>query len=955
MGLKTNLFTIILSLFLLTNSILSQEKGIVYGKVVDAKSGESLLGVNIFLQGTTLGAASDLDGEYIIKNIPIGEYSIIYSMVGFEKKIISNAIIEKRKSLKLDIALSEETFETTEVIITAKAITSSEAGLLVKRQKSNSISDAVGSEQIGKSGGSNAAEAVKQITGASVFNGEDVFVRGLGDRYTSTNLNGAQIPSVDPYKQNSSIDIIPSSMIDNVQVVKSFTPDKRGDFSGGIVDIETKSFPDRFTLAITSKASSINGLTFSENGLAAEASSTDWLGMDDGKRALPSFLKNTTYVANPGGASQDSEIAAEMDKVTNAFNPEMAPHKYTVPLNQDYALSYGDQYTLFGNTLGVIASVSYKNGFSGYTDGEINRWTRGVIDPTKSQLDNTYSMSDTKVTNNVLWTTMAKISYKLDNQNIITLNSQFNQNGESVSRYLSGSYPYDLDPEWLYEARTIQYKERSLESYQLNGEHRFADFFDGNFDWRLSYQKSLQNDPDTRFFYNFMTDDSVYGIKTNLMPERYFRTTDEDQIEFQSDFTIPFHQWSDLNSAFKIGGFLSQKQRTFIERRFSYQPTSKIGTYFRNENGDIDALFSENYLGWVRTDTLANGTIQNILPIYIQETDQSSNNYDGESNIYAGYAMIDLGILSNLRMIAGARIENTRMQTFSAEDNSIIGEIKTSDVLPSFNLIYTPLENLNIRFSYGKTLARPTFREISPFTSYDFNGGDTYIGNPALERTTIDNLDLRFEWFIKAGEIVAISGYYKEFKNPIEVMIQDAVNSVLTWTNVDKAKVMGLEFETRKKLDFIHPYFNDFTLGGNFSYIFSEVQIPESELLVLRAYDPEAKDIRPFTGQSPYLINVFLGYDNYDAGFSSNLYFNAFGERLFALGSVGAPDVYEKSFNLLNFSASQRISENFSISIGVKNILDDSITQIQEFKGTEYIYNNHFNGRSYDFGLKFNL
>ena len=283
------------------------------------------------------------------------------------------------------------------------------------------------------------------------------------------------------------------------------------------------------------------------------------------------------------------------------------------------------------------------------------------------------------------------------------------------------------------------------------------------------------------------------------------------------------------------------------------------------------------------------------------------------------------------------------------------GKIDTKDLLPSVSFIYSAMENMNFRFSYGKTLARPNFREIAPFKNYDFNGGDSYVGNPSLERTLIDNFDLRWEWFSRPGEIYSISLFYKKFYNPIEAKILDGVNKVNSWANVPHADVRGIELEARKNLSVISSSLSGFVFGGNFSYIWSEVDIDSKELESIRAYEPYASSTRPFQGQSPYLVNLYLNYDDENAGWSASIFYNVFGKRLATVGSVGAPDVYEKPFNMLNASVTKKLFQNLSLKISAKNILDSKVEKFQEFKGKEFIYNSYRIGSGISLELKYNL
>ncbi|MCF8242358.1 MAG: TonB-dependent receptor [Melioribacteraceae bacterium] len=951
---KLFLLTILVLFF--QSSVHSQEYGKISGIVVDGDLGEALIGTNIIVEGTSIGAATDLDGNFLIEAVPPGTYNVIFSSIGFAKKTVTGVSVEPGKVVKLDITMLPETFETDEVVITAKAVENSEAGLLIKRQKATAVGDAVSSEQFSRAGSSNAADAVKQVVGASVVDGKYVFVRGLGDRYTSTQLNGAEIPSVDPYRRSGSIDLIPSNLVDNIQAVKSFTPDKPGSFSGGMVDIKTKDFPEKLNFSFSTSTSYNTQSTFKDNFLGVYSGGTDWLGYDNGYRSVPGAIGDQLLEFDAGAAVTNDSMANFIDSKTSAFNSDMNVNRAKPPLNQSYSLSVGNQIDLFGKPLGFLASLTYKRNFSGYNDGQLNRWDRGTIDPTKTSLDTAMAMSDMRSTDEVLWGSVAKLSYKFHPNHIISINGLINQNGENTSRYIFGSYPYDMSPDNTWEAKINHYKERKLQSIQLSGEHFFGDFLDLRMEWKGSMMGSIQNEPDIRYMYSFVTPDTLYGIKSNLTPERFFRNTDEVQKEAQLDLSFPFKMFNSKQLTFKFGGFYSKKDREFKERRFSYQPTTKMTKFYNEAEGQVDKFFSDEFMGLLGQDTIifrGDTTVRNLLGLYVEESNQISSNYDADQEISAFYGMFDAPVFDWFRLVFGARMENTNL--FVKNQTDSIGTINTHDLLPSVNMIFTPFKDMNIRVSYGRTLARPTFREISPFTNYDFNGGDQYRGNTKLKRTLIDNYDLRWEWYSRPGEVFAVSGFYKKFYDPIELKIEDAVNQVLTWTNVPQAYVMGLEFEARTRLDFVTDVLSNFTVGGNLSLIKSEVDIDADELVSIKAYDSTASNTRPFQGQSPFIFNAYINYDNYDAGWSAGIYYNVFGKRLVATGSVGAPDMYEEPFHMLNLSVSKSLFEVITMSLSVTNLLNYKQERTQEFKGTKYIYTAHTMGTNISLGLKYQI
>jgi len=286
------------------------------------------------------------------------------------------------------------------------------------------------------------------------------------------------------------------------------------------------------------------------------------------------------------------------------------------------------------------------------------------------------------------------------------------------------------------------------------------------------------------------------------------------------------------------------------------------------------------------------------------------------------------------------------------------GFLDDKDILPSLNLIYQLTENMNIRASFGKTLARPNFREKAPYANYNFTADYIFIGNPDLKRTLIDNYDLRWEWFLRPGEIIAVSGFYKFFKNPIERVINvfyASEGGEIFYDNIDKADVMGVEIEVRKRLDELLEVLSNFSLGTNISLIDSKVDITAEELAVIRAVDPNSESTRQLQGQSPYLVNVELGYDNINSGTYVSLFYNVFGDRLAEVSIGGTPDVFERSRPMLDFTLSQSVYSNFNVKLTVKNILNSPYKLTHEFKGSEYVRTEYKTGTSFSLGIGYSL
>jgi outer membrane receptor protein involved in Fe transport len=940
------------------SSSYAQETGTVIGKIVDVTSGEELIGVNIFLEGTSLGAASDLTGSFSIRAVPAGAYTLIASMVGYSKLSVTGVNVKPGETVKFDLTLAPESVETEEVIVTARMLENNEASLLKLRQRSNSISDAISEELITRSGSSNAADAMTKVTGASVVGGKYVFVRGLGERYSSTHLNGVELPSADPDKKSFNMDLLPTGVLENIVTVKSFTPDKPGNFSGGIVDIGTKSYPDKFTLKLSLGTQYNSVATFNENFLTYSGSSTDWFGMDDGSRDIPAIVADPNTVIPPvSSARLDDEQAAFLDEVSKSFEPEMSPKSKTAPINQNYSLSIGDQFELFNIPVGFIGSYTYNRDFTFYENGTSGRWKlTGDVNTIESLAELQY-LNDSQGTDEVNWGGLVSLNLKPHTRHEIGANFVYTQSGQSLTRYLNGRWleQFNDSPNIILQTRVLSYTERSLQSYQIHGKHVFDDLLGLGINWSGSIASTTQDEPDVRYFTNHVNNETLnYSIsRSNYpLPARYWRNMDEDSKGVLLDLSLPVKVWDNQQAKFKFGGAFNEKERDFTERRFEYQ-LGEVSQGAPRYEGDADFFFSNENVGILRYDSTRS---RYVFANTISDTpDPRGGNYNGYEKVSAIYAMLELPILRSLRFIGGARYEITKMDVYGKDQKGFLDD---KDLLPSLNLIYQLSENMNIRTSYGKTLARPNFREKAPYANFNFAADFIFIGNPDLQRTLIDNYDLRWEWFLRPGEIIAVSGFYKYLKNPIERVINVLFVSEggeVFYDNIDKANVYGVEIEARKRLDEVSGILSNFSLGANLTVIESVVSIPEGELAVIRDLDPNAEATRQLQGQSPFILNLELGYDNLNSGTNVSLFYNVFGDRLAEISIGGTPDVFERSRPMLDLTFSQIILSNFSMRVAVKNLLNSPYRLTHEFKGAEYVRTEFTTGTSLSIGLGYNF
>jgi len=562
-------------------------------------------------------------------------------------------------------------------------------------------------------------------------------------------------------------------------------------------------------------------------------------------------------------------------------------------------------------------------------------------------------------TDSVNWGGLATLSYNLASNHQIGLNLFYTQSGESITHEYSGSWSEQFtNPETRLESRLLKYSDRNLTSFQLSGNHAFGNRSGVRLSWNVSDASTTLDEPDTRIFTNHVTPrqtseglQNIYSIaRSNYNnPARYWRDLQEDGLTYSVDMDIDIPSFNDHTGELKVGIASDTKEREFHELRYEYAFDAGI-----RYDGTSDSVFGEDIVGLQgyneTTHRYEFGSVLQLAP------DASGGNYSGDMTVDAAYAMVQLPLNSHLKLITGLRYEVADMKVFN---NNTVGILDNKDFLPSFSLIYESGGNTNMRFSYGRTLARPNFREKAPYASYDFIADGIFVGNPNLERTLIDNFDLRWERFPRSGELMAASLFYKDFQNPIERAYNVRTTSDFgekTFLNVDKAVVYGMELEMRKRFDQLVMQGDSnhiLSFGANLSLIESEVDIPADELAFILQRDPEHAATRSLQGQSPYLVNISLNYDSANGKTAASIYYNVFGERLDQVGIGGAPDALEKPRNMLDFTFTQQLYKSLKFKFFARNILDDPIEIAQEFKGNSFVQSRYKTGSSYSFSLSY--
>ena len=934
------------------------QSGTISGTIIDEKSGETLIGANVLIDGTVIGTATDFDGKYQFKVTP-GIYTIHISYIGYLDKRVAEVEIKANETTYLDVSISDESVELDlDVVVKAKAIQRTENAVMMLQKKSDKIQDGISSQEISRLGAGDAASALQKVTGTTIVDGKYVYVRGLGDRYSTTALNGTRLPSIDPYRNSAQLDLIPSNLLDNIIAAKSFTPDLPGDFTGGYVNIKIKTLPERFTYGVSVSSSYNTQSSFINDFQTFNAGSKAKYGYNDGYLDAPEALNNPKLAGTnlltrsaPSAARRDNELAGLLDDVAKSFNTEMAPSITNVGPNYSLSFNVGNQVKVGSVPIGLLLAANFSRDFTHYGDA-LNANYRN-LGGGEETLQETFNLRDDRSQAESNVGGLVGVSIRPSSNNEVSLYAIYSHQGMQEARYLDGNYRnFGIsEPIESFESRTLAFRERELVDFVANGSHVLPSLGNTKIEWAGSIIQTTQDEPDLRFFANTnLIERERYSISTAqyLSPGHYFRTLVDDSYEAKVDITVPFAQRANKANKIQFGGLYTATNRDFSEN--IYNLLRSQGQVY---NGDPNFYFGPENMGVVATtDT------RNTIGVYATDDTQPANNYFGETSIWATYGMLTAQLSPRIKGIFGARVEGTDYYVESAaaalnpNPENFIGEIDELDILPAAHLIYSLNDNTNIRASYSNTLARPNMREIAPFGSFGFIGDPTVFGNPNLTRSRVNNLDLRYEYFMRPGEMFAISGFYKEFKDPIVMTFRPAGNPQFTWVNSTDATLFGAEIEVRKALDFISPKLANFSINGNMALISSEVALDEEELLRARDVDPEFADTREFAGQSPIVANVNLSFTNKNTGWDGILAYNFFGDRLFSTGVEGTPDIFERGRAQLDFSISKKFGR-FQVKLRGQNLLDPNYETFSEFKGNEYIYTRYKRGSTYSVGLSY--
>lgn len=951
-------FFLILFCIIMPTVAFAQTKGTISGKVIDAESGEVLRRATVSIVGTQMGAFTDVKGEYKLRSLNPGTYSLQVRYVGYEIKQIDNIEVKEGGNTVINVVLASSVKKTEEIVVEARRENNNEAAILAQRKNASQVSDGISIEEIKRTPDSDAGQSLRRVSGVTLVNDKFVYVRGVSERYSNTTLNGTALATTEPDKKAFAFDMFPSEFLENANVAKSFSPDLPGNFAGGLVQLNTVDFPAARSFKISFGTSMSDNVTFDKKFITYGSGSQNWFGYEDGSRSLPgsvpsspSAMKDLTNRLKSDDEATLRAATDEWSSLSKSFNNKAwSRDTISAPLNGSINMSYSDIFNLGGSDLGIIASAMYGNSYSYNdiyratlnSDATVYNYNRGTVSTFSTNLGG-----------------LLNIAYKIGDNNSISLKNTYNNAADDESTIMLGRKDQSYTRQFGF-----QFVQKTLFASQLGGEHNLSFLNNSLLNWKLGVSNSKRDEPDFKRVRYSRSDTTapfrvdIYDLAGNgYQAGRFFSNLEEQALTGALDFTLPLNTFK-----IKTGILIEQKDREFLVRSLTInKSTYLLKNYYDPDFGYVVQNYGDEdfYNDYFTQDPEflfdeANYTYDRLG---LGEETKPSDSYRANESLIAGYIMGDLPFdISGhkLRIITGARIESStqNLESFypiaSNGSDSTFVDANDVDVLPALNIVYELTKTMNFRASASQTLTRPSLREYAPFTFYDFYFQGDVTGNPSLKRALIQNYDLRWEWFTNPGEVISASIFYKSFKDAIEeTVIGTSSNIKRTFANADgTAYNYGFELELRKNLGFLASFLSPLSFNMNLAIIKSEITVEQNSV----------KDTRSMWGQSPYSLNLGLFYYNNESGTSVNLGYNTSGKRIMQVADISRysqkdPHIYEMSRNSVDLSISQSIAKMFEIKFVAKDLLNEKVRWEQ--LGNEVA--STVRGRAFSFGISYKL
>lgn len=888
-------FSVLLIAFVTFSVNIFAQTGKIEGKVSDLSTGNILSGVSVSIDNKTL-ASTSIDGYFVITVEAGKKYTIKLTSIGYQPKEITDVEVAAGQVNNLYIFIEKASKTEEGVVVKSSARKETQAALITYQKNTSVVAQVVSAETIKRSPDKNTGEVLKRVPGASIQQGKYLVIRGLADRYNQAMLNGVLLSSTEPDRKTFSFDIIPSSLIDNIIINKSFIPELPGEWAGGLIQVNTKDVPARnfFNVQI---GTGFNTATIGKDFYTYEGSNTDWLGYDNGKRGLPANLPNKADFAQ----LSLSEKAAYGKEFENIWSTTKKSSNITPSLNQSVAFNFGFNKKLGSrNKLAAIFAVNYNRNNKRLVYKNLIYTIAGDIVSPSVDYDN-----NTKYSQDVLAGALANVTLQLGNNSKISFKNLLNVNTTNYATTRSG---YDVNAGEGVRASELAFKANTFFNTQLTGDHNIKKYnakvhWFGSFNIldqyipdqrRLKYIPENPADPNSNYIASIGQSNS-----SQESGSRYYGFLNDYNYTAGADISKDF-KLGKLTQSVKGGYFFQVKDRLFDSRPFSIYLLADNKALLRLP---ADQIFAPENFSSTGTDN----------KFVMSELSTSNYRYLANSILNAGFLQFDNQITEKIRVVWGLRVEDF---------DQLVGSVKQSDsrhlhtevrdYLPGVNATYKVNNKTNIRLSGSQTVVRPEFRELSSFSFFDFDLNASVQGNTGLLRTKVSNFDLRYELYPRGGELFTFGVFYKYFDKPIEAYFNPSSGNASTYNflNAKEANSFGAELEFRKKLDF-NTALKNFTVQGNISYIYNRV--------ARIGNDPE----RPMQGQSPYLLNAAVQYDLDKYGISTTLLFNQIGRRIAFVGGGDQPAIWENPRPVLDFQISKKVlKKRGEVKMNISDIIN---------------------------------
>lgn len=887
----------------------------VQGRIVATDTGEPIGYADVALlpADTTqrrVAGYANADGTFQFE-AAAGVYALQIRALSYETKRFENVILEDGKLTPFEVALRPEALEQEEIVVEADAILNTEAALLAARRKASVVGDAVSAEQVRKSADADAAEVLRRVTALSVTDGKYVFVRGLGERYSSTEIDGVRVASPEENRRVVPLDLVPANLLENVVVQKTYTADRPGEFGGGDVQVKTKDFPGTRSWSIAVAQGYSENATF-ENLNTYPGTGADAFGFGADFRKMPDAVFDIAgdrplFLSNDPARGFTKGTLAEIGK---SFYNAWTPSGSRAPPNSGYSAAYGDQYEIFERPLGVVVASTFSRGFE-YRE-ESQRFFQGVS-------DTLYDYDVQRATQTTQLGLLGGVSYRLSPAHTLHLRGLWTHGSDDEVRMYEGPDHNRIEAttgDWLVHRNTrLLYVQRSILSGSLEGRHDFPSLWKSGFEWKLTRSLAKRQQPDRRettYDRRYYTDgngDLIGAWVLGSPGRREYGDLDDDGWGVTLQTSTPYRLGHLGNGKVAVGYDHQRKDRVNSYRRLDF---------LRNQSSDPstvpESLFTIGAFDGSGTSA------------YVEEKTLSQDNYEAEQRLHAGFVSADVPFGARLRATLGLRVEYGMQDVrsydlFDPTRTTARGGFEETDLLPSANLTYAPGERVNVRLAASRTLSRPDLNELSPRPALEYVGGFQQSGNPDLTRAVIYNYDARVEVFPSLSEVLAAGVFHKRLHEPIEQTIQGGSPPVLVPRNSDYGDNYGVELEARAALSRIWGGFDRFFLNTNAAFINSTVYL-KPQLSELGSAQ------HPLQGQAAYIVNGTLSYTTPGGAIDASVLVTYAGERLRALG-LSLPDIYEQPNGTLDFAVNWKPVRGLRLKLAAKNLLNPEIRRLQ--------------------------